>query len=435
MIKRLSNGVTSRPKIALSLLLIFTLLPAYFAAKGLSLTVKLEEMLPSGAKNVELFWRFSEQFGGANTTLIEIRTKKENIYNKEFLEKYKRVSDEIYYHKDTIRHLVQSLTLRKTKAVSGSGGRVNINALMWPDIPATEEELKEVRKAVNNQYRGFLVADDEKSAMIIAEFNESAKNEEILSFVEELRKNEEDEYTTIHVVGRPILLGNIYNALDEVVLLLLISLFFVIVILYGYFRTWIGVVAPLSAAIVATIWGLGVMGFFDYNLDPLLVLLPAFVFAIVISHGVQLTSRVLEEIESGCEMRQAVRNSLNSTLVPSSAAIITDAAGFGVLGLVAIPSIKALAMICGVWLLSILPALVFAASVLCLMPKPKSHNRHSALLESFWKRMISLERHKYIIFTVTMLLLAIGISNSKNLDVGDSKGSSIPYPQMDIHQK
>jgi len=389
-------------------------------------------MLPEGAHNVELFNRFGPQFGGANTTLIEVKNTQGSIYSIEFLEKYKKIADDVYYHPDTQRHLSQSLVLRKTKAISGGGGRVDVNAILWPDLPRDEEAMQQFRRSVNNQYRGFLVSDDESSAMIIADFNDSADFEGVLNFFTEMRSQMEDDSLSIHVVGRPVLLGYIYQSLHAVFGILLVSLLIVALALYSYFRTWVGVFVPMFTATIATIWGLGAMGAIGYNLDPLLILLPAFIFAIVLSHGVQLTTRVLDNL-SDCgerpkDCRECTRGGLKRILVPSTAAIITDAAGFGVLGLVAIPSIKGLAVICGIWLLSVVPALIFAACVLCLVKPPKKHKTGSVWLNKFWQAAINIEDHKYIVLAISAALLAVGIFYASGLTVGDTKGSAILWP-------
>jgi predicted RND superfamily exporter protein len=189
----------------------------------------------------------------------------------------------------------------------------------------------------------------------------------------------------------------------------------------------------MFTATVATIWGLGAMGAVSYNLDPLLILLPAFIFAIVLSHGVQFTTRILDNIDA-CEVRptdcrKVTENGLALILVPSTAAIITDAAGFGVLGLVAIPSIESLAVICGLWLLSVVPALIFAASVMCLIKPPKSHKTGSVILNKIWAAVINMEDHKWTMVLVTASLLGMGAWYSQNLTVGDTKGSAILWPE------
>ena len=432
MVSRISRFVTSRAKLVFALLMLLTLVPGYFAYQGLSLNVVLEEMLPAGANNVALFQRFGAEFGGANTTLIEIKNKKGNIYSIEFLEKYKEIADEVYYNPDTQRHLSQSLVLRKTKAISGGGGRVEISAVLWPDLPRDEQSMAQFRRTVNNQYRGFLVSDDESSAMIIADFKDDIDFEKTLEFFDDLKEKYENDDLSMHVVGRPILLGYIYQSLDSVALIMLVSLLIIAAVLYLYFRTWIGVFVPMFTASIATVWGLGAMGFVNYNLDPLLVLLPAFIFAIVLSHGVQLTTRILdhlsEEETHPDNSKDITERGLRAVLVPSTGAIITDAAGFGVLGLVAIPSIQGLAIICGVWLLSIVPALILASATMCLLSPPTSHKTGSVLLNKIWTTVVNIEDHKYIVITVALFSLMGGLYYSTNLTVGDTKGSAILWP-------
>ncbi|MBV1875365.1 MAG: MMPL family transporter [Cycloclasticus sp.] len=433
MINKLASFISRRPVLVASILAVLTIIPGYYAYKGLSLNVVLEEMLPANSNNVELFLRFGEQFGGANTTLIEVKNKKGNIYNLDYLTKYKQIAEDVYYNSSTYRHLSQSLVLRKTKAISGGGGRVGVDALLWPDLPKTEKEMTRMRQFVNKQYRGLQVSNDETSAIVIADFRDEADKLEVLNFFLDLRAKYEGEDLEINFVGRPILLGYIYQSLDSVFNILAASVLIIAIILFLYFRTWVGVFIPMFTATVATIWGLGAMGAVSYNLDPLLILLPAFIFAIVLSHGVQFTTRILDNIDA-CEerptdCRKVTKDGLALLLVPSTAAIITDAAGFGVLGLVAIPSIESLAVICGLWLLSVVPALIFAAAVMCLIKPPKSHKTGSVILNKLWGAVINMEDHAWTMVGVTALLLVMGGWYSQNLTVGDTKGSAILWPE------
>ena len=435
MNKSIASFISRKPLAIFLVMSLLTAFPAYFALKGLTFNVVLEEMLPMGATNVQLITRFGEQFGGANTTVIELETSEDSIYTKEFLSKYQRIADQVYFHEDSIRHLNQNLSLRKTKAISGGGGRVEINAVMWPNLPESDAELAEFRRAINNQYRGFLVSDDERSAVIITEFKDTSDFEGILDFLEGLRAEAEDDTTSMQMTGRPVLLGHIYRSLDDVLLILLISLIVVGLVLYTYFRTWIGVAVPMFAAFVATTWGLGFMAATGYNLDPLLILLPAFIFAIVLSHGVQLTSRVLEQLEKKSDnFRACSRIALGILLVPSTAAILTDAAGFGVLGLTGIASIKSLAIICSVWLLTIAPALVFTTALLCLLPAPRSHKRGSKLVSKIWGSVIRLDDHALLVVGGFAALLLVSFFFASDLRIGEPKGSAVLWPDSRYNQ-
>ena len=209
--------------------------------------------------------------------------------------------------------------------------------------------------------------------MIAAEFKDDVDTAALVNFVENVRVEYEDDTVKLSVVGRPILLGEVKKELPKMISIFAISVLVISIFLYLFFRTWVGVVVPMVVAFSVTVLGFGVIGFTGYNMDPLLLLLPFFVFATVLSHSVQFVSRVFDELDEGNEMKEAVRIGLKRLLFPSTAAIITDAAGFTVLALVAIPSIQSLAVICTIWLLTLTPGIIVAAAFMSFLKKPKKY--------------------------------------------------------------
>ena len=428
MNNRFVGFITRYPWWVLVCLMTITVWLASEASRGLSLRVLLEEMLPTERHNVQLVQEFGPQFGGANTTLIAVRNLKGDIYDPKFLQNYSEIVDEFYYHPDAIRHLVQGLSLRKTKSVRGGGGTVEINAVMWPGIPQTSDELERLRQDVREQFQGLLVSDIEDAAMIVADFKEGSDYEALAHFIDDLRTTYAEQGIEIYAAGRPLLLGVIYQSLGDVLLIFGLSLLAVIVLLALYFRALIGVVVPVLTASVATTWGLGVMGVAEYNLDPLLVLLPAFVFAIVLSHSVQFVSRVFEQLHKHPDMRSSSKEALGRLLLPSGAAILTDAAGFTVLVLVGIPAIQALALICTVWLLTIFPSLLLAAALVSVMPMPSSYRLGLNSVERLWCAL-DLQRHGVFAISLTLCAFIAGVYGAGKLTIGDDIGSSILWPE------
>lgn len=269
--------------------------------------------------------------------------------------------------------------------------------------------------------------------MIVADFKDSVDYEKIVDFIDGFRALGAEQGIKVYAAGRPILLGTIYKALDKTLLILAASVLFVGIILFAYFQNVIGVCVPMISATTATFWGLGAMGFVDYNLDPLLILLPAFIFAIVLSHSVQFISRVFEEFSEHHHMREAVQHGLAKLMFPSMAAIVTDAAGFTVLVLVGIPSIQALAIICTIWLLAIGPSLVFSAALLCLLPRPEKYRTGIHLVEKVWSSM-NLEKHALAVLMVCILALGGGLVGASYLTIGDATGSPILWPEDRYNQ-
>ena len=56
-----------------------------------------------------------------------------------------------------------------------------------------------------------------------------------------------------------------------------------------------------SCAVVAVVWQLGVIRLLGYGMDPMSILVPFLVFAIAVSHGVQMVSAVGSEIFDGAD--------------------------------------------------------------------------------------------------------------------------------------
>ena len=68
-------------------------------------------------------------------------------------------------------------------------------------------------------------------------------------------------------------------------------------LLWLYFRRWHGVVIPLIAATMTTIWGFGFTGWFHITFDPLVLVIPMIITARATSHTVQMAERFFEDYE------------------------------------------------------------------------------------------------------------------------------------------
>ena len=427
MIKAIANKVIEYRLIILVITLVITSVAAYFAITGVTLRASLNEMLPSDHKNVILHEEFSDKFGGVNTVLVMVENTNGSVYDKDFLKKYKKISDALYFHEANRKPLFEAVNLRKTRAVSGAQGQISVMPLMWPKLPETDAEMERFRLLIRGQFNGYLISLDEKSLMIVSEFKDDVDTDALIDFVDNIRSEYEDGTVKLSIVGRPILLGEVKKELPKMLLIFAVSVLVISAFLYLFFRTWVGVVVPMVVAFSVTVFGFGVIGFTGYNMDPLLLLLPFFVFATVLSHSVQFVSRVFDELAEDKNMKDAVRTGLERLLFPSTAAVITSAAGFTVLALVAIPSIQSLAVICTVWLLTLSPGIIAAAAFMSYFKVPKKYNTtlpfQPSIARFFGEKMSS----KFFLPGFIILLIG-GFFISQNLKIGDAVGSPILWP-------
>ena len=427
MIKAIANKVIEYRLIILVITVVISSLAAYFAITGVTLRASLNEMLPSNHKNVLLYEEFSDKFGGVNTVLVMVKNTNGLVYEKEFLEKYKKISDTFYFHEANRKPLFEAVNLRKTRAVSGAQGQIFVMPLMWPKLPETDTEMDRFRLLIRGQFNGYLISLDEKSLMIAAEFKNDVDINGLIDFVDNIRSEYEDGTVELSIVGRPILLGEVKQELPKMISIFALSVLAISIFLYLFFRTWMGVVIPMAVAFSVTVLGFGVIGLTGFSMDPLLLLLPFFVFATVLSHSVQFVSRVFDELTESKNMKDAVRTGLERLLFPSTAAVITSAAGFTVLVLVAIPSIQSLAVICTIWLLTLSPGIIAAAALMSYFKVPKKF-KTTLPFQPFLARFFGEKMSAKFFLPCFIILLIGGFIISQNLKIGDAVGSPILWP-------
>ena len=427
MIKAIANKVIEYRLIILIITVVITSVAAYFAITGVTLRASLNEMLPSNHKNVLLYEEFSDKFGGVNTVLVMVENTNGSVYEKEFLKKYKKISDAFYFHEANRKPLFEAVNLRKTRAVSGAQGQIFVMPLMWPKLPETDAEMDRFRLLIRGQFNGYLISLDEKSLMIAAEFKNDVDTNALIDFVGNIRSEYEDGTLKLSIVGRPILLGEVKQELPKMISIFALSVLAISIFLYLFFHTWVGVVIPMAVAFSVTVLGFGVIGLTGFSMDPLLLLLPFFVFATVLSHSVQFVSRVFDELTESKNMKDAVRTGLERLLFPSTAAVITSAAGFTVLILVAIPSIQSLAVICTIWLLTLSPGIIAAAAFMSYFKVPKKF-KTTLPFQPFLARLFGEKMSSKFFLPCFIILLIGGFFISQNLKIGDAVGSPILWP-------
>jgi len=404
----------------------------------LKIKVRLDEMQPPLHPFVKLNRKFMRIFGGANTVVIEVHVKEGDIFNYKTLSKIKRITDEIQFNKYVRRALVASITRRKAKAVRGyAGGVLDIKSLAYPEVPKTPEGIERLKKNIftNEFYRGILVSNDGKAALIFADLKETGVDyKDFFKFLLKICKREEDNNTIIHMAGFPVLMGWIYQYLPAMNKVFLWTIIIVVVLVVAIFRNFLGSIVPMIVGFVSTVWGLGFIGLIGMTLDPLMLVLPFLVGARALSHSVQTTRRWLEEYEKTGSKLDASYNTIRGLFLASLSAIITDAGGFLVLVLARIPCVQKLALLCTFWVIAIFIIVAIGGPLMGVyLPAPrKIHLGGAGFIEKILSKVVNITINRkgavtiMVIFGLTGL---IGAYYTDKITVGDiHPGSPILFP-------
>ncbi|MGI9590176.1 MAG: efflux RND transporter permease subunit, partial [Myxococcota bacterium] len=311
-------------------------------------------------------------------------------------------------------------------------------SLIPPDVLATIPD----RVRGNKQAYGRLASIDESSGLVIAGFLEGRLDykrifDEIYRLKQEL---EADGSVEVHLTGLPMLAGWCFHYAPEILLVIGVSFGVLAVLLGIYFRQWYGVVLPFSGAVASAIWGLGFISLMDYQLEPLVLVIPMLITARAISHSVQFVERFFEEYERLRDKQEAVVTSMAELLRPGILAIVTDAFGIFVIGVSSIALMKKVAVFGAFWALSIaVTAMLLNRLMILYFPDPRSYEHDTpGWCVRFLGRVANVAtgaRSARVTFAVWAVLVVLCFGVATRVEVGEARpGTPILWEDSEFNQ-
>lgn len=286
-----------------------------FQASMMHLDAGFEKNVPLNHPYMQTYMKHRKDFGGANSVLVSVCDASGNIYNQTFMDTLQQVHDALFFVNGVDRSLVVSLfapSTRFTEIVEGgfSGG---------PVIPADfdssrPEALKQVAVNVEKaKIVGRQVSNDYSCAMVTTQLLDfDPKTGEPLDMLaiadaleQDVRQQFETDDISIHIIGFSKMIGDVANGAKDVVLFFAIALAITAVMVYFFSRNIMMTILPLACSIVAVVWQLGLLTVLGFGLDPMSILVPFLVFAIGVSHGVQMINAVEKKAVAGMGAQHA----------------------------------------------------------------------------------------------------------------------------------
>jgi len=440
--ERLGAGMMRHRLAVLALVALTTLGFGYLA-----LQVRVEsptiDLFPSNHPYVETFKKYSDVFGGASRVVIQLEVTEGDVFNPETLAKVQRITKALELMPGVNNYQVLSLAQRKVKEQKVDAERgFRAIPLAWPEVPTDQAGCEELRQRVhkNRRIHGSLVSLDDKATLILAGFFEG-KQEPLAIYqgVEEIVAREADARTKVQLIGRPVLLGFIMSQYPQLVWLFLLTVGSILAVLVFYFRDLRGVLVPVITALVSAVWGVGCLSLLGYNFDPLLIVVPFIISARALSHSVQLVERYIEEyIERGDRIAAATATFVG-LFKPGWLGIVADAACVMLVLLTPIPLLQKLAMMGGLWILSVLVSdMVLNPIILSYLPPPKLRAiKKDDLLGRLLSRVAGwcLGRSRRYILAGVLVMGLVGFVFARNLVIGDvNPGTPMLWPDSKYNQ-
>jgi uncharacterized protein len=401
------------------------------------------DLLPQEHPYIKLHNKIRDIFGGANIIILAVEVENGTIFNDDTLARIDRITLALDTVHGINHNLLTSLTHRNTRKIYLTpDGSVKSEPYFDPHKKNySEAEFAEMITAVqtNPTVYGLLVSPDLKAAIIKGTLNEGALDyAKVFAQLKEIRAKESAPGVRIHATGHPVLAGWVASYGPQILQIFLYTIFIVIGILVIYTRRWYGILLPTFGMLLTSIWGVGFMGVFGFNLDPLMLVVPFLISARSMSHGIQKVERYFLELEATNDRATAARNTFNSLFRPGALAIVADAAALFLIGLGSVPINDKMAVYAAFWALSmVVTVLVTIPMLLALLPQPRDVTIRQGWSRKIFPKLALVTGTSARSRTVLWICLAIALVASymsTKVVVGEPEpGSPLLFPDHDYN--
>ena len=241
-----------------------------------------------------------------------------------------------------------------------------------------------------------------------------------------MRGRNVDVHIDLHVIGFAKVVGDITEGAVRVMTFFGIAFLISALFVYAYTRSLPLTLPPLACSLVAVVWQLGGLTALGFGVDPMSILVPFLVFAIGVSHGVQMVSSVRAEVAAGASGLDAARASFRRLLLPGAVALVSDSVGFITISLIEVRVIQEIAITASLGVAAIILTNLALLPVLLSYHEADEEERRAVRarddsLRPMWSRIAGVARRgpAAVVIGVAIVLMAAGARYAPEVRVGD----------------
>ncbi|RDE24667.1 RND family transporter [Motiliproteus coralliicola] len=433
---RLTQAIFHYRGLILLLSVFITLFLGYRAA-FVEPDTRLERLIPATHEYVltgREFMREDRSTGGSFIR-VAVASKTGSVFDYQYLNTLQQISDEISLLDgvDTagLKSLWSPSMLWFAITPEGYSSGPVIDNSQFADTPESRAQIR-----VNTLRAGIVgsyVSNDFTASIIDFQvLPANPRTRQALDYnafadeLERVRSKYQSDDLQIHIIGDVKKVADLVDGFEQIALFFLAAALITLVLLFKYSRCLKSTLVPLGCSLVAVVWQLGILNLLGYGLGVFSVLVPFLVFAIAVSHGVQVINGVAHEAAKGRSRIAAAKVTFHLLHRAGLLALLSDGIGFATLFVIDIGAIKDLAMVASVGVaLVIISNLLLLPIVMSYVGVTQGCIDHAQYkLEersSLWEGLAlfadpNIARRTLV---VVALLIAGGVYLSQDLKIGD----------------
>jgi predicted RND superfamily exporter protein len=408
--------------------------------RHLQVVIDPHALAPASHPYVIATGRVEELFGSKYVVVIGVTPRQGDVYQPHVLAKVQRMTAAFLETPGVIKGSVLSLAARRAKYLKGTEDGIEVRPLM-EGVPGTPEALEDLRRAVHDNpvYLGGIVSRDERTAVVVAEFRLDIGRGGFRWIADNARRiaeRERDDTVEAMVAGGPVFTAEIERYSQRMGLLFPLAVLVTGLIHYHAFRTLQGLILPLVTALLAVVWGLGVMGIAGVPLDPFNASTPILILAVGAGHAVQILKRYYEEFHRLQERADLTPSERNRAAVVEAITrigpVMLTAGGVATLSFFSlvvfdVATVRVFGIFTGLGILSaLILEMSFIPALRSLLRAPGERERRRESERTVWDRVVETiagwvtgPKRRWI-YVGTALLLVVVLAGTARVVVDNS---------------
>ncbi|WP_421705831.1 efflux RND transporter permease subunit [Alloalcanivorax xenomutans] len=398
---------------------------------------RLERLIPGSHEFVKNARDFQGKQNAGDNSIVRVAVARDEgtVFDYDYLVTLQKISDELSLLPGVNTSSVNSLwspgMLWFSITPLGYDSGPVIDMATFEDSATSMETIR--TNAFRADLVGSYVSNDLKASMIdfqVLPINpETQQPLDLQAFsdrLEQVRETYQGDGISIHIIGDVKKVADLVDGFVQVAVFFLIAFLITGALLFHYSRCVKSTLIPLVCSVVAVVWQLGTIHLLGYGLGVFSVLVPFLVFAIAVSHGVQVINAIAHETAKGESRFNAARITFHHLHKAGLVALLSDGIGFATLFMIDIGAIKDLALAASVGValviitnLVLLPVLM---SYVGVSGRCVEHAQHKLEKQSpLWEGLAHFAQPKLAGATVIIALVLAGVGAwySQGLKVGD----------------
>ena len=418
---------------ACALFALITVFLAWNMVTGLKVDASVEKMVPMNHPYIQNMFRHLDR-GSGNIVRMAVAAREADIFSAQYMEVLRQVNDDIFYLPGVDRAKLKSLWAASVRWIEVTEDGFSGGSVIPQGYDGSQRSLDQLRiNILRSDLLGQLVANDFRSSIILVplfevnpETGERLDYKTLSNQLEQLRSKYSQQGVDIHITGTAKIFGDLFEAVHDILIFFIAAIIITALLLFLYSRCFHSTLIPLLTSIVAVIWQMGLLSLMGFGLDLYSLLVPFLVFAIGVSHGVQVINSIGVAASDGADRVAAARRAFRSLYIPGIIALVSDAIGFLTLLIIDIQVIQHLAITASIGVAAIiltnlvlLPVLMSYVGVSTAFRDRISHRRNNPT--GVWRLLSNFAHPKVALVSIAIALVGFswGLYQGRELKIGD----------------